>query len=244
MDLARPAFDPNFPVLKGPPYPVLSLDEIRESNPFAETLFDNDDSTGDDKGISGFYRYPTSPNFRAGILDITHANVRFDSSNVYFSLSFRNLTNPGWHPEYGFQLTMVAVAIHRGNRGTTQVGDNAQFVLNDAYRYDRLITIGGGVRVADEKENVLCEYLPRAGDDRNPIGNVARKSIEFSLPLKYLGKPTFEWKMTVLVGAQDDHGGAGVGEFRAVESSAAEWKGGGKVRQTDSNIYDILVLEH
>ncbi len=243
LKLAAPAFDPNFPTLRGPAFPVLTLEEIRRSNPYAKTLFDKTDSSGDDKGISGSYQYPANVSFRAGILDITHANVRFDSSNIYFALEFRNLTNPGWHPEYGFQLTFAAIAIHRGNGGIMDVGNNSHFVLDDAHRFDRLITVGGGIRLTDENGKVLCEYLPRAGDERNPIGNVARKSIEFSLPLKYLGKPTAHWKITILVGAQDDHGGAGVGEFREVDGSATEWSGGGKVRQIDPNVYDTLTLE-
>ena len=243
LKLAAPAFDPNIPSLKGPAFPVLSLDDVRRSNPLAKTLFDRTDSTGDDRGISGTYLYPSSVNFRPGILDITRAIVRTDSTNIYFTLRFRNLANPGWHPEYGFQLTFAAIAIHRGDAGSTDVGNNSHFVVDDARRFDRLITVGGGIRLTDESGKVLCEYLPQPGDERNPIGNVTRKSIEFSLPLKYLGKPTAAWKITILVGAQDDHGGAGVGEFREVDGSATEWSGGGKVRQTDPNVYDILTLE-
>jgi carbohydrate-binding DOMON domain-containing protein len=162
---------------------------------------------------------------------------------VYFSLIFRDLVNPGWHPEYGFQLTFAAIAIHRGDAGAASVGANSQFTVNDQYRFDRLITVGGGIRIADEKGKVLCEYIPQSGDEQNPIGNIKGKSIEFSLPLKYLGKPTPEWKMTILIGAQDDHGGAGIGEFRTVERNGSEWIGGGKIHPSDSNVFDVLILE-
>jgi hypothetical protein len=138
--------------------------------------------------------------------------------------------NPGWHPEYGFQLTFAAIAIHRGDAGTASVGANSHFTVNDQYRFDRLITVGGGIRIADEKGKVLCEYIPRSGDEKNPIGDIKGKSIEFSLPLKYLGK-------------QDDHGGAGIGEFRAIERDGSEWIGGGKIHPSDSNVFDVLILE-
>lgn len=243
LELARPVFDPGIPSLRGPSYPALKLNDVRASNPSARILFDKNDNAGDDKGSSGSYQYPVNTNFKPGILDIIHAGVRFDSTNAYFSLVFRNLADPGWHPEYGFQLTFAAIAIHRSKSGTTHVGANSGYALGDAYCYDRLITVGGGVRVTDEKGGVLCEYLPLPGDEKNPIGNIARNSIEFSIPLKYLGVPTPEWKMTILVGAQDDHGGAGVGEFRSVERTGGEWIGGGKLRPSDSNIYDVLVLE-
>jgi len=35
-----------------------------------------------------------------------------------------------------------------------------------------------------------------------------------------------------------------VGEFRGVEGTATEWRGGGKIRQADPNVYDILTLDH
>jgi Glycogen debranching enzyme len=243
LKLAQPIFNSQLPALRGPSYPILSLEEVRRTNAAAKILFDKEDAAGDDRGDSGTYVYPANVNFKPGILDIIHATVRYDSSNVYFTLIFRDLVNPGWHPEYGFQLTFAAIAIHREESGTTSVGANSQFTLDDKYRFDRLITVGGGVRLVDEKGNVLCEYLPRSGDEKNPIGSVVRKSIEFSLPLKYLGRPTPEWKIAILVGAQDDHGGAGIGGFRAVEQTSGEWTGGGKVRQSDSNVYDVIVLE-
>jgi carbohydrate-binding DOMON domain-containing protein len=44
----------------------------------------------------------------------------------------------------------------------------------------------------------------------------------------------------VLVGAQDDHGGAGIGVFRNVEADAGEWHGGGKLSPGDPNVYDFI----
>ena len=243
LNLAQPIFNAQSPVLQRPSFPALSLDDVRRTNAAAIILFDKEDSVGDDRGDSGTYIYPSNVNFKPGILDIVHATVRYDTSNAYFTLVFRDLVNPGWHPEYGFQLTFAAIAIHRGDAGTASVGANSHFTVNDQYRFDRLITVGGGIRIADEKGKVLCEYIPRSGDEKNPIGDIKGKSIEFSLPLKYLGKPAPEWKMTILVGAQDDHGGAGIGEFRAIERDGSEWIGGGKIHPSDSNVFDVLILE-
>ena len=243
LNLAQPQFNAHLPSLKGPSYPTLSLDDVRKTNAAAKILFDKEDAAGDDRGDSGTYTYPSNVNFKPGILDIVHATVSFDSSNAYFTLAFRDLVNPGWHPEYGFQLTFAAIAVHREDAGSVSVGANSHFTLTDQYRFDRLITVGGGICVTDEKGKVLCEYRPRSGDEKNPIGSIKRKSIEFSLPLKYLGKPTPGWKMTILVGAQDDHGGAGIGEFRAVERTGSEWIGGGKIDPSHSNVFDVLILE-
>ncbi len=242
MTLARPIINPDLPALRGPAYPILTLDDVRKTSASSRILFDKEDAVGDDKGESGTYRYPTNVNFKQGILDITHATVRYDKQDAFFSFQFLDLANTGWHPEYGFQLTFAAVAIHRSDTGAASVGANSRYILNNKFRFDRLITVGGGVRVSDDKGRTVCEYLPRAGDEKNPIGVVQRKMIEFSIPLEYLGMPTPRWKMTILIGAQDDHGGAGIGEFRSVDRNGGEWIGGGKIHELDSNVYDVIVL--
>ena len=152
LNLAQAIFNPQLPVLQGSSNPMLSLNDVRRTNAAAKILFDKEDSAGDDRGNSGTYIYPSNMNFKPGILDIVHATVAYDSSNAYFTLVFRDLVNPGWHPEYGFQLTFAAIALHRGDEGSTSVGANSQFTLNRGYQFDRLITVGGGIRIADEKE--------------------------------------------------------------------------------------------
>jgi len=57
-----------------------------------------------------------------------------------------------------------------------------------------------------------------------------------------LGVITAQSKISVLIGAQDDHGGGGVGEFRSVEKDAGEWTGGGKKNSKDHNVYDFLFI--
>ncbi len=94
--------------------------------------------------------------------------------------------------------------------------------------------------VFDAKGTILAEYLPTPGDEQHPLGDTKEKIISFAVPIELLGTPEASWRYTVLVGCQDDHGGAGVGDFRSVEATATEWIGGGKKKSVDSNVYDII----
>jgi glycogen debranching enzyme len=242
ISLAQPELKKKFPVLRGPTHPLLSHEQIRTNNRSSTLLFSKSDPVGDDAGIDGTYQYPINEQFKKGILDITNAVIRYDEKNLYCTLTFANLHDPGWHPEYGFQLTMAAVAINTGAGINKTAGINSNFNLDSLHYYDKMIVVGGGVRVLDQSGKILCEYIPKPEDIKNPIGNLKSKSIEFSVPLEYLGTPNTEWKMTILVGAQDDHGGAGIGEFRAIGKNVSEWLGGGKLQQNDSNVYDVIIM--
>jgi glycogen debranching enzyme len=243
VHLAVPVLMPYLKLLKGPSYPMLPLSTAGRKNPAASLLFEKDDPSGDDKGPDETYIYPRTNLLKPGSLDIIHAEVRYDKTSVYFALTFKALSDPGWHPEYGFQLTLAAIAIHRAADNTqTIVGVNSNAILPADHAYDRLLIVGGGYRLTDGAGTVLCEYRPRPEDAKHPIGNVNTKTIEFSVPVEYIGSPTKEWKMTVLIGAQDDHGGAGVGEFRAVDARGGEWTGGGKANAAQPNVFDMLVL--
>jgi glycogen debranching enzyme len=242
LSLASPDTARKFPVLRGPSHPLLTHARVRTSSLNAKVLFAATDPQGDDNGTSGTYRYPLSHHFKRGILDIVKAAFRYDNNNLYCTLTFSGLYDPGWHPEYGFQLTLAAIAINTGNGHQRVVGLNSAYTLDRARAFDRMIVVGGGVRVLDGNGTVLCEYIPGEQDVRDPIGNVRTNTIEFALPLEYLGIPDKRWTITVLIGGQDDHGGAGIGEFRSVQRESSEWLGGGKKNDSDSNIYDILFI--
>ena len=240
LTFAVPASSRDFPSLRGPSYPILSLDDVKKVDPSARVLWDASDPARDDTGSSG-YRYPLNPVFQPGILDVTHCRIASDSSNLYVELQFRDLVNPGWHPEYGFQLTYVALAVDRGDQdGSRRVGMNAQYEFPLGFKFQRILYVGGGIRIDDAAGNAIAEYRPKAGDVRDPIGNAVEKSLTFSVPLKYIGESPTRWKFAVLVGAQDDHGGAGLGEFRTVSDTPTEWTGGGKKSPSLPNVYDVL----
>jgi carbohydrate-binding DOMON domain-containing protein len=225
--------------------PVLYRADVKASNPSARILADADDPKGDDVG-TGKYTYPTNPNFLAGIFDIRRTTVSYDSANAYFTFRFSALANPGWHPEYGFQLTFVAIAIDedgiRGS-GSQVIPRNSGFALDSSMAFERVIYIGGGLEVADDRGTTLAIYVPSGADIADPLGDASTASIRFSVPLKFLGTPSGRWRFAILAGGQDDHGGAGLGEFRSVRSQGDEWSGGGKTRTADPNVYDVLYLQ-
>lgn len=251
--LATPELVPDLASVKAPSYPLLPNTLVKSTNPTANTLVDIQDPIGDDTGVgsAGAYSYPLGAAFIPGCLDITGFHVSYDSSLFYFKITMRTLSNPGWHPEYGFQLTYVAIAIDTDGipgSGRQLIPRNAEYLLPEDRAYDRIILVGGGLRVEDEVGNVLCVYTPAEEDVSNPLGNVESSTISFALPREFLGGPDTTWVFSVLVGAQDDHGGSGLGEFRSVRREAGEWNGGGRTRHDESNIYDALTarvnLEH
>lgn len=213
-------------------------------NPASKIVIYANDPSGDDKG-TGAFEYPLNPVLRKGSLDIVHFSLSKDKMSAYFTLKFSALSNPGWHPEYGFQLTYIAIAIDEDrvrNSGKRLVEQNANYILDEQYAYEKLVLVGGGVRLEDKSGRILTAYIPTEADVKNPLGNTDTSTISFALPLSYLGIPTKAWRFTILVGAQDDHGGSGLGEFRTVNKEAGEWSGGGKRRQDEPNVYDVLVV--
>ncbi len=242
VSLARPDTGRSFRVLRGPSHPLLNNLEIKRNNPKAMPLFTAIDPAGDDRGPSGTFEYPSGRHFVPGILDITRAEFSYDTSNLYCRLSFSQLNDPGWHPEYGFQLTLAAITINTGKGVQREIGQNSNARVDSLHSFDRMIVVGGGIRILSGEGDVLAEYLPRPEDVSAPLGNIRSKTIEFALPLRYLGAPHHGWKIAVFIGAQDDHGGAGIGEFRAVGKERSEWTGGGKNNPNDSNVYDVMIV--
>ncbi len=232
----------NWDFYKRPSFSVLSLKDVKRKNSSAKEFTRGDDPVGDDKGPGGEYTYPLNQNFQDGILDILHADIGFDSSDVYFRLKFRKLVNPMWHPEYGFQLTFAAIAIGDGTDGQNFVGRNSEDTLPRGRGYQKIIYIGGGLEIFDKTGKKLAAYVPSAADTSDPLGDVGSSEVSFSLPINLIGRPNKDWKVTILVGAQDDHGGGGVGEFRSVAEKASEWGGGGKRNGGKPNIYDVMTL--
>lgn len=245
LPFAPPVIRPNLRALRGPGYPLLSNASIKTTNPHAVVLFDTLDPARDDSG-EGHYTYPRNPSFVPGSFDLLRFSVSVDTANAYFVLKFRSLSDPGWHPEYGYQLTFVAIALDQDNEpgsGRRDVPANAHYMLPPGYGYERLILVGGGIQIQDAAGNTLAAYVPIDSDAAHPLGDRATATIAFAVPLQFLGVPKDNWRYTVLVGGQDDHGGAGIGEFRNVEHDTGDWHGGGKEHPSDSNVYDILQVK-
>ncbi len=224
-------------------FKILKTQDVKKTNSDATIFANAEDPAGDDKGPDGKYTYPLNQNFRPGILNITHAEVSYDSENVYFKLHFKNLVNPMWHPEYGFQLTFAAIAIGNGEAGQRNIGRNSNYTFPEGCGFQKVIYVGGGIEVFDKDGKKLAVYVPTLADTANALGDVRTKEIAFSLPISVIGEPNKDWKISIFVGAQDDHGGGGVGEFRTVGKKASEWQGGGKESESMPNIYDELFLK-
>ncbi len=246
--LATTTLNPNLTALKKPDHTMLTNEQVvvhrsKDESTALKVLYSANDPVGDDTGTSG-YIYPQTPNLQHGSLDITKFEVSEDNKEVYFYLEYANLSNPGWHPEYGYQLTFTAIAVDKDgkeNSGETNVGANSNYTLSPNSGYENIIYVGGGVKLLNANKKILAEYQPIAGDEKISLGNIATKSIYFKLHKELLGTPSENWQYTILVGCQDDHGGAGIGEFRAVEVNAGEWVGGNKKNPKDSNVFDVIL---
>ncbi|HUI65737.1 MAG TPA: amylo-alpha-1,6-glucosidase [Bacteroidota bacterium] len=239
---ATPTIRPGLRALKGPEYTLLPHDLVIKENPAARIVAES--SRTDTQGRPR-YSYPRNANFVPGSFEIRGVRIARDSVCLYFTISMRALSNPGWHPEYGFQLTFLAIAIDQDGlpaSGTRHVGRNAQYTLDEPHGYEKIIFVGGGLRLEDARGDVLAAYIPTDSDATHPFGNAVSGEIHFAIPLSIVGVPDSRWTFTVLSGGQDDHGGAGIGEFRTVNSQQGEWNGGGKRSPEETNVYDTMVL--
>ncbi|MCF7800853.1 MAG: hypothetical protein K9N34_02420 [Candidatus Marinimicrobia bacterium] len=229
----------DIPVLAGPGHRLLDQDEVIASGDSGTLLLDATDPTGDDAGPRGVFTYPRNQQFQPGIADITRMRIWENEVALTFELAFQNLVDPGWHPEYGYQLTYAAIGLDVRPSGLRQVGKNAGSAFPEAFTANRLLYVSGGIQIVDESGYILAEYIP--WDESGAIGNVGEKTVRFCIPRELFPAELTEAKWLVAVGLQDDHGGAGLGDFRAVEALATEWTGGGKKDGTDGNVYDWLM---
>ncbi len=243
LHFETPEMNPNWKFLKEKKFDVLNSADVKRADSKAALLAAASAPVGDDRGPNGKYVYPLNQNFKPGILDLTHAEVSYDSHDVYFRLKFKNLVNPMWHPEYGYQLTFAAIAIGDGHGGRRELGRNSEYVLPEGRGYQRVIYVGGGIEVYNNDGKKIAAYVPTMADTANTLGDVRTREISFSLPVSVVGRPNKDWRISILVGAQDDHGGGGVGEFRTVAAKASEWQGGGKNRKNLPNVYETMFLK-
>jgi len=244
LRFASPRRADGIPALRQPPYVLLPHRNIMRSNPGARVVIDIPHAPG--PGAAS-YTQPGNRAFVPGSCSIRRFTLSVDSAWAYVVMAFQALSDPGWHPEYGFQLTFAAIAVDQDGvpgSGERRVGRNAFFVLDSAHAYERIIYVGGGVQIEDAKGTILAAYRPLPDDASHPFGDARSGTIRFALPLAILGTPAPGWTFTVLAGAQDDHGGAGLGEFRTVGAVRGEWNGGGKIRPGDPNVYDTLVAHY
>ena len=228
------------PALKGPEHRLLSENELTSFSNASKLLVKGSDARNDDQGLHGGFTYPSNPQFEDGLVDILEFEVKEDKRNYEFDLLFANLVDPGWHPEYGYQLTYCAIGISYDlDSGSTEVGKNSQSQFQAGFKADQIMYISGGVLLVDGKHQPLAEYMPRTTS--GAIGNAESERVRFSLPKDLFSKSLKQATFQIAVGCQDDHGGAGIGDFRPIEAEGSEWLGGGG-SLTGSNVYDWLTF--
>ena len=176
--------------------------------------------------------------------DIQHFQIEDLKDAWGFILQMRNLVNPNWHPEYGFQLTFAAIAIHNpdlpGN-GRRNIEKNAFYTLPNSRDYHQIIFIGGGLQIEDSQGKIKVQYIPN--DDHQPLGFTNRREIRFKIEKSFLPGLNKNSVITVLTGGQDNPSGTGIGEFRLMKKTRDEWHGGGA--DSDINVcrvYDYLEI--
>jgi glycogen debranching enzyme len=232
--------DTRFPVLQAQTSELIPHGVIKKSMPAnAKVIFNQADPANDEK-----YSYPLHPFFAKGILDITHFTLSEDNNNLYFVLNFSKLINPNWHAEYGFQLTFAGIYLRVEDDSvyTQTAGKNSKYNFIPERKFNRVIYVGGGFEIRNAKNQIVAAYTPEKDDANSPLGNSKTGEISFSIPKKYIGKLSKGSCVSILVGAQDDHGGSGIGEFREVNARQSEWNGGGKTNPDDDNVYDTLFI--
>lgn len=194
----------------------------------------------DQPGEKSGYLYPSHPAFVKGIADIQQAKIFMDRQFVRFEIQMKKLTDPGWRPESGFQLTILAIAIDTDATAAAEV-ERLPFGMDvdlpRPTKVHRWILVGNGIDIYDENLQKKASFIPMKKDDG--FGDPVSGKIAFTLPLKWFDGDPNHWKLIIFSGLQDDHGGGGIGSFRMVKEQPSEWTGGGR-NPKFGNIYDYL----
>lgn len=231
------------PALRGPQHRLLKEKEVIFQGGTYQTFLEVTDPVGDDRGDNSQYLYPLNPQFKKGVADITALQIGQNESAYLFTLEFADLVDPGWHPEYGYQLTYVALGLsYKPDTGTRVPGKNSGTSFRSGFRADEIIYISGGILIVDDDHAPIAEYMPSR--TTGAIGNARTDLIQFRIPRELFQGELETAQFQIAVGCQDDHGGAGMGDFREVKPVAGEWTGGGKTASLTSNIYDWLIPEN
>jgi hypothetical protein len=168
--------------------------------PDASLLFSMADPVGDDVG-DGDYAYPNA-RFQEGVFDLTGFDVFVDGTDVYFRLGFRNTMEPvAYSPGSEQFVPGTVIAIKRGAAGDRPLRGFAHGVrFGQGSGYDVAVNVGTAVSLSDNFGRVYFT----TGDVRNHIVDLASNTVEFSLPIEFLGSPQDDWEYFVGVGLATD----------------------------------------
>lgn len=216
---ASPSPDPSIPALRPPDYELLGKENAYYPAPAGRTV-----GYVEKAEVTPGYRYPLDPNFKPGILEPESLSVYDENDAWGFEAVMRSLSDPGWHPEYGFQLTFLALGVNcPGAQASAHIAKKANLCPKDDAAYSRIIYVGEGVEVFGGK-GLVAQWVPQPG---TPLGFVRERAVRWKLPKRLLPSLAPGCSMTLYCGAQDNWGGGGIGEFRMVKKEAGRWNGGG-----------------
>ena len=197
-----------------------------------EILFQAQDPAGDDTG-DGDYLYPTHEAFgQGGQADILSCIISRDEGFMRVEMSFRDLVDP-W--QVGNRLTFVAIAVDTAEGGSELLGHSSGAYLENPSEF-QIFMAGDTCEILDEQMNKIPSGAVCAADNDKDL-------MQFSVPLEDIGAPNEGWRYTIAAGLQDDYGAGGLGDFRIVDGTAQEWRGGGGIDELDidPNIYDLIL---
>lgn len=230
------------PALQGPAHRLLRPAEVLPEEMNVVWHVKSDDPAADNRGSNRKYVPPLNPIFKEGSTDLLSFSMGSTPRSFVFSLDFADLVDPGWHPEYGFQLTYCVLGIStKPSTGVRNIGRNAGDRFQNGFRADYMIYISGALQLVAATGEIIAEYKPET--EREAVGHADTDRIRFALPRELFEADLQRADYQVVAGYQDDHGGAGIGDFREVQELPAEWLGGGAYSGSDSNVYDWLSLQ-
>jgi len=211
--------------------------------PDAELVFSMIDPSGDDIG-DGDYSYPADERFGEGMFDLRRFEVLEDDTNAYFRLQFQNLVEPVVNETTQETFTAGSViAIRRGDdfgqdlqrrcHGVTFEGDEG---------YDIRLDVGRGIAIT----NNFGKACYSSSDILDSIADRESYTIEFSLPISFVGPPGVDWKYFVGVCLMNDYGlGFLHGGPEPIHLQPRQFGiSGGRDRRFSPRFMDILLPEH
>ncbi|MGB9767891.1 glucodextranase DOMON-like domain-containing protein [Dictyoglomus turgidum] len=207
------------------------------------TYFSIDDPTGDDYGW-GKVVYPTAPVFKPGVFDIIHVEMGKSKDDIVFKIKIRgDLENP-WGSPTGVSVQTIDIYINDGKESTYYYQALPGRQANIPEGWNKAIWAEGWIQeliipTLDEKGKVQLKEIKGVVQlSTDPT----ERTIIISVPEKYLGPVTPDWKILVILCGQEGYPRPGSWRVREVEEEAKQWRfGGGDDFYGDPNIIDMIV---
>lgn len=207
------------------------------------TLLVLNDTVGDETG-DGDYTYPlasdfTTPN-NGGLWDAQQLTIRQSAWNAQFILEVGEMTDI-WGLSNGFSHQIVQIYVDQGNTsyGSTDMLDGANAEIHPDWAWEVAISGTGEPGAVMAVQSMTGSTSSRGVD---VTGDVASKTITFTVSKDVIGDDIPNYRYIVVVGSQD---GFGTGKWRDVDATATTWTlGGGSNPALDDGIdYDPNVLD-